>query len=639
MNKLIPISSGNDTFIPKRKITKQVTHNTIGNLKITLCMLGCWGVEFPPYNLARLSSLLRSAGYKTTVFDFNVDSYVRLEKTLLKNAWSGANYFWWSNQNEYDVRIRPHLEPILHKYVQKILSTNPDVVGLSILDTNMIPSEWIAAEIKRIAPHIKIVIGGPKCQNSFYCDEYKPYIDYIVRGEGEQTLIDLLASIENNEPNIERIVGSLYEGKRVDLDSLPFPDYSDYDLKLYRNQYGVSAEFSRGCIAKCTFCTETWFWKFRDRYANRVVDEIEYQVKNYGINFVWFIDSLLNGNLKELRKFAIELVKRNLNITWTGYARCDGRMDIDYLQDLKNSGCSMISYGVESGSQCVLDEMKKQITVAEAKQNLRDTHAVGIKVHVNWIVGAPAEDVQAVNHSLNFIWDHAEEIHNISLGETMGDAHGSEYDRNRDKYLISENKQMFGRWFKTDLTNTILNRFIRLKMTFFWADMCRKFKEVEMTTGIKGDSISDYSFTRTNNAVLPNSIPYENINYNLLKGIDFDNFENSVINEVWSFLRIAWRALGSYTCNLSFDHDRDLKNFGEGLAQAKYYATIEFTIQQDGTFDANFVHALTHDGEYWINGNRSFKFAWSGSGVFTDQGIVLNEPRSISSETAPWSEK
>ena len=152
---------------------------------------------------------------------------------------------------------------------------------------------------------------------------------------------------------------------RLDLDSLPFPDYSDFDFSEYQMPNGASSELSRGCVAKCVFCTEVHFWKYRGRMAGSILNEIEYQYRTHGIDFVWFIDSLVNGNLKELRAFALGVVERGLKIRWQGYARCDGRMDLEYFKDLKDSGCHQLNYGVESGSQRVLDDMKKGDIVAE----------------------------------------------------------------------------------------------------------------------------------------------------------------------------------------------------------------------------------------------------------------------------------
>jgi hypothetical protein len=184
------------------------------------------------------------------------------------------------------------------------------------------------------------------------------FYDHIVHGEGEQVLLDVLHHIEQHEPVGSKIL-SRNIASRLDLDSLPFPDYSDYDMSDYVHPGGMSAEISRGCIAKCVFCTEVHFWKYRGRLSDNLLNEIQHQHDTYGLDFVWFIDSLVNGNLNELRAFCLGVVERGLEITWQGYARCDGRMDSEYFRDLRKSGCIQLSYGIESGSQTLNLEIRK----------------------------------------------------------------------------------------------------------------------------------------------------------------------------------------------------------------------------------------------------------------------------------------
>ena len=86
--------------------------------------------------------------------------------------------------------------------------------------------------------------------------------------------------------------------------------------------------------------------------------EIETLYYEKGTDIVWFIDSLVNGNLNELRAFCKGIIAKGMKIHWTGYARCDGRMDLAFYQDLADSGCHMLNYGIESGSQAVLDRRK-----------------------------------------------------------------------------------------------------------------------------------------------------------------------------------------------------------------------------------------------------------------------------------------
>jgi len=95
---------------------------------------------------------------------------------------------------------------------------------------------------------------------------------------------------------------------------------------------------------------------------------------------------------------------KDLKIHWTGYARCDGRMDLEYFKDLKAGGCIMLNYGIESGSQKVLNDMAKGVTVEEMEANFKHGKEVGIFAATNWIVGFPTEDHKDFADSMTFLW-------------------------------------------------------------------------------------------------------------------------------------------------------------------------------------------------------------------------------------------
>ena len=103
----------------------------------------------------------------------------------------------------------------------------------------------------------------------------------------------------------------------------------------------------------------------------------------------------MNGNLKEFKRFCEELIERNLGFTWWGYARCDGRMDLEFYQLMANAGCKGFNYGIETGSDKVLLAINKKNTVAEINQNIIDSHKVGMKISACWVIGAPGEDIEA----------------------------------------------------------------------------------------------------------------------------------------------------------------------------------------------------------------------------------------------------
>ena len=145
-------------------------------------------------------------------------------------------------------------------------------------------------------------------------------IDFRVTGEGEQELLTILENLASypNTPNKPPLVLGGFNS-RLSLEDLPFPDYSDYNLSLYEYPNGTSIETSRGCVAKCTFCAETHFWKFRSTTAERTVEQMQTQIDKYGVERFWFVDSLANGNFKEFKRL----------IDFTGFLFTQDKITLD----------------------------------------------------------------------------------------------------------------------------------------------------------------------------------------------------------------------------------------------------------------------------------------------------------------------
>ena len=371
--------------------------------KLMLVLLPQWAAEFPPFNLCRLSAIAKQAGYESKIIDANIGAYRyykdEFESKLDYKLWDPTTIWRWcgSNYNE----LHKHLEPFLLKIFDEIVEYNPDLIGFTIYQMNEEPTKWMIQKLKEKLPNIKIAVGGPNVQKGYFIKE--DYYDYVVAGEGEEAILRILDEVEHNikHPGQQYLVQP--EDQRLNLNKFPMPDYANIDFNQYKIPNGVTTELSRGCIAKCTFCEETHFWKYRQRMAIDALEEINYLYHEKGTRVFWFIDSLVNGNLKELRAFAKGVIANGLDIKWTGYARCDGRMDLEYLQDLADSGCVYLNYGCESGSEKVLDDMDKGVTIAEMEQNFRDGHKVGINAATNWIVAFPTEPYQDYADTMTFL--------------------------------------------------------------------------------------------------------------------------------------------------------------------------------------------------------------------------------------------
>ena len=276
---------------------------------------------------------------------------------------------------------------------KKIESLCPDIVAPSALATcNVYMVVRTLETAKKVNPNITTIVGGQHftalAQESL---EAYPEIDIVVRGEGEQTLSETVKALETGKPlsNVNGI-SFKHEGKIVhtpdrplieNLDDLPFPGYHfvEKHVRKYHFKMMVGAntgytlvEASRGCPHRCVFCSQWKFWggKWRAKTPKRIVDEIEYCLNEFGSRFMWLTDDNL-GLGERTRKLCDEIISRGISddITWFIQARCDDVCaNRDILPKLRKSGLLWILTGLESHSQEILNDFRKELSPSYAKQ-------------------------------------------------------------------------------------------------------------------------------------------------------------------------------------------------------------------------------------------------------------------------------
>lgn len=560
------------------------------NTKLVLVLCPEWSPYMPPFSLARLSGIAKSAGYETHIMDLNVKAYNAYRNDWQPNnklpfrLWDPSSSWHWLGDT-YMNDIHPVLEPILTKAIDDIVALKPDVVGFSIYYISEAPSKWMCQELKRRLPNVKIAVGGPNVHKSWFTVE--PYYDYVVVGEGESNLLYLLEEVENKVGNDAPKILNQPEDQRININGLPMPDYESIDFSLYELPNGVNTEISRGCTAKCTFCEETHFWKYRQRQAVDLITEIEWLYYNKGTDVIWFIDSLVNGNLKELRAFVKAVAAKNLKIKWTGYARCDGRMDLEYMQDLAAGGCIMFNYGIESGSQKVLDDMAKGVTIAEMEQNFIDGKKVGIWAATNWIVGFPTEDFQDYADSMTLLWRmRNNNINNAGLGVGYGLGPETIVGQNPHKFNISWHKYQ-GHWITNDFKMGGTHLMTRVKTFHMFADFLQGTSDVPISYPVRYNLAKEHYKIELNDDKCINEIEYEKFDYNIIKP-NISPFADTLVNEMWPFFRMLWKTRGGYKAEVKFNPEIDLKEFGSQFGPGMYHAVYKFNITDDGKWDADF---------------------------------------------------
>jgi len=558
--------------------------------KLVLVLCPEWSPHMPPFSLARLSGVAKSSGYETHIVDLNVRAYNAFRGDWWPNnkipfkLWDPSASWHWLGET-YLRDIHPVLEPLLNEAVDQILEMNPTVVGFSVYYISEEPTKWMCQEIKRRAPHVKIAVGGPNVHKSWF--PIQKYYDYVVIGEGEKNLLVMLDDIEEGKEHSEPMILTQPEDQRININGLPMPDYESIDFSQYEIPNGVNSEISRGCTAKCTFCEETHFWKYRQRQSVDLISEIEWLYYNKGTDIIWFIDSLVNGNLKELRAFALGLKAKGLNVKWTGYARCDGRMDYEYMKDLAEGGCIMFNYGIESGSQKVLDDMAKGVTIAEMEENFIDGKKVGIWAATNWIVGFPTESYQDFADSMTFLWRMRNmNINNVGAGVGYGLGPETIVGQNPHKYNVSYQKYQ-NHWIAKDFTKGGTHVMTRVKTFHMFLDMMKGTTDVPLQYPIRVNLEKEHYQITLDDPTDIREIDYEIFDYNIIKP-KLSPFADHLVNEMWPFFRMLWRTRGGYTAEVLFNPEIDLKEFGNQFGPGMYNAVFKFKIDREGRWEADF---------------------------------------------------
>lgn len=608
----------NQKTTAQKNLTPVPIHCATRTKKIALAVAPMWGAQIAPYGVARMAGLSRSSGFETKCWDVNIQCY-----NEIPNFWSYLVDWKWANKEVYKNEIHPAIIHILEKFLTELVSFKPDIVGFTTYYTNINCTLWLVSQIKERLPGVKIIAGGPEARfNVNDRNSTAELFDYVVQGEGEMIFSQLLNDLDNDVPRPEKFLRH-DKSIKIDLDSMPIPDYRDFDINLYQWK-GIASEVSRGCIAKCTFCNETTFWRYRGRLSSNVLDEIEYNYKTFGIEVVWFIDSLVNGNLKELLALAQGLIDRNIKIRWWGFCRNDGRMDRAYLKTLLDSGCMGLAVGVESGSQKVIDLIQKKVNPKEIEQNFNDLAELGSFTNsTTWFVGFPGELPVDLAQTLTLVWRLRNAgVQNKGFGMCNLDE-SSPISLQRDLYNISPTP-FGGTWMTNDCANTIAHRIIRYKSVQVLLNHYRLHRVRPQLAGSRGEQTGFLSHYKLNYNIdnWIDDIPYEvDFDFNIIKS-NINPLADSLVNEIWPVLRVLWLATGPFTLALRFDPESDHPIYGDfryfPAGAGGIWADYKFNIDEHGNWSADFYTKLnsTLDTDCKYN----FEYHWVGAGCWTRPG-------------------
>ncbi|MBF0118011.1 MAG: B12-binding domain-containing radical SAM protein [Desulfobacterales bacterium] len=349
-----------------------------------------------PYGLATIASTLREYGFDVEIYDINAlrPSKNEIITTLSKKKW--------------------------------------DIIGISGLITTYQFQKWLITEIKNIKPDGIIISGGGLATSNSTFLFNKTDVDITVHGEGEDTMLNLCQTLQSGK-NLNEIDGiSFRQNANVivnpkrknikNLDSIPFPAWDLLPMEIYLKNpiWGTNAVnsssfkegikvtrsmniiSSRGCPFACNFCYHLFGNSdYRFRSAKNVIEEIEVLVDQYRVDFIGFVDDNMMASEKRLLEFCDLMEKKKFPITWGCHGRVTSAKQ-EILNRMAEVGCVWIGYGIESGSQKILDAMNKRVTVSQAKEAIINTRKASIYANTTFIFGYPSESLETIQETINF---------------------------------------------------------------------------------------------------------------------------------------------------------------------------------------------------------------------------------------------
>ena len=410
----------------------------------------------------------------------------RLESVPLNLSYLGAML----EQNSYFVKgFNLNFDQLTSRNIKQF-----DIFGISSPTAVFPETIKLAKKIKKANRQAFIVVGGPHptaCPQE--CLSFK-VIDAVVMGEGEVPLLELVKRIEKKQ-NFVCVPNLVFrQGKKLrfnqkilikDLDELSFPAKHLFDTSKYPDKQKAYGDIiaSRGCPFKCTNCQPglDHISPYRLRKQEKVVDEIEWLMKDYGVKHFTFSDSELVGPKGWVKKFTQELIKRKLRITYSCNGRTD-QVDREILKKLKKSGCVFIGYGIESGSQKVIDELlKKGINLNRAKEVIKETVDEGIGVGAWFMIGIPGETREQVLKTIAYAQKIDASIIEVNIATPWPDTGFYELSKKKDWLVTDDWGKMNEKSFVAIETPYLSRQEVKRLFKLFGKELIKKSWKADST--------------------------------------------------------------------------------------------------------------------------------------------------------------
>lgn len=380
----------------------------------------------PPLGLLSIASYIEQEGIKTKVLDVHVEKL---------------------NAKEVEDYIR---------------QCSPKIVGLSVMTATANAANRIAQIVKKVDSSIQVVMGGVHAEALPVECLRNSAVDIVVRGDGEETFL----SICKGRP-LQDIKGVSYRGPQqnvihnqvadveMDLDKYPMPAYHLVPMDKYYPAIGaykrlpaINMLMTRGCPGKCTFCNSA-MTTLRSRSAAKVVEEIEYLQKNYGIKEIQFYDDTFTVLRPNVFEFCRLMKEKNLGVSWAAFVRADC-FDEKIAQAMKDAGCHQVMVGVESGDEQILKNIRKPIMFKRTINCVEIAKKVGIDARAAFIFGSEGETVESLQRTIDFSLELNPDIALYNITTPYPGTQLFNWAK-QNGYLLTEE------WSNYELSGTIMN--------------------------------------------------------------------------------------------------------------------------------------------------------------------------------------
>lgn len=330
--------------------------------------------------LVNINDILNKNGYDSSIINFNY-SFFNKKNIEHSDFLSMANY---------------------------VLADKPNFIGLSTLcDTFHITLE-LAKQLKKISKDIVIFLGGPHSSLTFdYILKHYDFIDFIIVGESENTIINILKNYSNFNDTIEGV--AFLKNKNIHYKKssqiIDFKNFQVFDNLLSKNTTKISLEGGRGCPFNCSFCCTKLHWnqQFRLKSSDLLVKEIEFYYNNFNIKEFNIEHDLFIYSKDLFLEFCNLIIGKGLNkkISWSCSSRID-LLDENTINLLSIAGCSTIFLGIESVSPTIQKKINKNISIDKIFTNLQLLNKYNIGMFVSLIYGFPFESFEDFKKNIDF---------------------------------------------------------------------------------------------------------------------------------------------------------------------------------------------------------------------------------------------